>query len=215
MNCCYDQYSKKFDDKNAQQELRDYQKGNIKKSSRPLLDALGNLNVSGLTLIDIGGGIGVISLELLKRGVSHSTHIELSESYCKAFKQLCVDNNVTDKIYCIKGDYANLYEKVGVADIVCLDKVICCYANYTDLVLKSSKNANRFYAYVIPRDIWWVKLVDQLGALIKFIVRDPFHTFIHPHHEIERLVLSNGFTKRNELKNREWLTVLYEQTFAN
>ena len=215
MDCCSTQYSKKFDDKNARQEINDYRLGTIKKNSRPLINILSNLDLSGLTLLDIGGGIGVISFELLKLGISHSTHIELSDSYCKIFQEESLKRGVNKKITSLQGDYTNLHNEVGPADLVCLDKVICCYANFADLVVASSKNAKRFYAYVIPRDTWWVKLAEGFSTFFKILVNDSFRSFIHPQHEIERLVLSNGFTKRNELKNREWLTVVYERSLAN
>lgn len=211
MDCCNQLYSKKFDEKRARDEIRDYRTGNIKKNSRPLLNILSNLNLHGLTLLDIGGGIGVLSFELLKQGVSHSTHIELSESYCKAFQDESVKRNVSQKVSSVQGDFTNLHDKVGPADLVCLDKVICCYSNFTDLVIRSSKNARRFYAYVIPRDVWWVKIVEKISGCLKTVIRDPFRTYIHPQKEIEELVLDNGFTKLFEVQNREWLTVVFER----
>jgi cyclopropane fatty-acyl-phospholipid synthase-like methyltransferase len=210
MDCCT-LYSEKFNAKDAQREIRDYRLGKIKKNSRPLIQALTQLNLEGASLLDIGGGVGVLVFELVKKGISHATLIELSEAYLHAFREECIRQGLTNTVVSVQGDYTMLHSKAGAADLVCLDKVICCYADYVELVSNSCRNAKRWYAYVIPRDVWWVKLVAGISDRFRKLTGDPFQTFVHPQSEIEKLVMREGFHKLNEQKNREWLTVLYER----
>ena len=75
-----------FDHKTARKELRRYIKKGPKKSTRLLLDQIRKSEVTGKTLLDIGGGVGSITFELMRAGISRSVHVDASEAYLKAVK---------------------------------------------------------------------------------------------------------------------------------
>ncbi len=195
----------------AQAELEDYRKSIIKKNSRPLIEALKKLKLAGAEVLDIGGGSGVIDFELFKAGIKKAIHVELSEAYALCFREEAARQLLSEKIISLQGDFLDHHQHIEPVDLVCLDKVICCYQNYNDLVTLSARKAKRWYAYVIPRDVWWVKLFDGLKKLFQLFSRDAFNTYVHPVAEIENLVAAEGFQKIMEHRNREWLTVIHQR----
>lgn len=210
IQCC-EAFTKKFNDQVAREELEDYRKKIIKKNSRPLIQALMNLNPAGAEILDIGGGVGVIDFELFKAGIKKAIHIEMSEAYGRAFREEAERQSLGDKVISLHGDFLTLHHQIETVDLVCLDKVICCYPNYRDLVTLSAAKASRWYAFVIPRDVWWVKVFAGLKEFFQLFSSNAFRTYIHPEADIGRLVVSAGFEKIQEQKNREWLTVIYQR----
>jgi magnesium-protoporphyrin O-methyltransferase len=78
---------------------------------------------------------------------------------------------VRDRISYFHGDFVELDDRIPSADIVTLDRVICCYDDMYALVEKSSSKAKRFYALIYPRDIWWMKLFEGVINLFNRLRR--------------------------------------------
>src|SRR5690606_2649869 len=72
-----------FDQKTAEDDLRDYQQGGAGGTTGQLLDAIKAAGVAGLSLLDIGGGIGVIQHELAAAGVERVTDVDASRAYLR------------------------------------------------------------------------------------------------------------------------------------
>ena len=210
-DCCNLSYQHEFDTKKAQKELEDYRRNNLKKSSRALLEVIKKLPLQGKTLLDIGGGIGVIPLELFQEGVQKTTHIEISEASRQAFLTETKRQSLVNKVESKQGDFLDLHDSVSTADLVTLDKVICCYENYLDLVGQSVSKARKWYVYSIPRDVWWVRLLQGIEQWIRTRKGRPFQSYIHSTAEIEKLVQMAGFRKVEQRYQREWMIVVFEK----
>jgi magnesium-protoporphyrin O-methyltransferase len=211
MDCCGEKYSNQFDLKLAQAELAGYRKGEIKKNSRPLLEALIGIKPVGASVLDIGGGIGALDFELFKVGISNTIHVELSEPFSTVFRQEAERRSLQDKVQCYQGDFLQLRDKIENVDLVCLDKVICCYQHYESLIALSASKSQKWYAYVIPRDVWWVKFAESLKTFFQRFMSNPFLTYVHPVAAIEQLVIASGFRKISEHRGMIWQTTVYER----
>lgn len=98
------------------------------------------------------------------------------------------------------------------ADIVTLDRVICCYADVETLVTRSAGKARRVYGLVFPRDVWWEKLalyVENLGYRVK---RSPFRAFVHASELVQRLLASAGLKEIHHRNTFSWQVVLYQRS---
>ena len=111
----------------------------------------------------------------------------------------------------MKGDFVDIFERVDSSDLVVMDKVICCYSDFKKLVSYSIPKARVWYAYSIPRDIWWVKLGHRFEEWKKRRAGDLFPTFIHPTNEIEQLIKNHGMRKVKQFHKGQWLYVLFEK----
>ena len=211
MSCCTECTNNHFDDKIAQRDFNNYKSAGAKKSTQALLNVLRKLNLEGMHLLDIGAGIGVVSIELRQSGLSEITHNDISSAYLNAFRNEFGGQLNGIKINSLQGDFVEVSDEIVSADIVVLDKSICCYPYYPELVRASVVKANTWYAYVIPRDAWWVKLVHYFGELRKSLKGDSFRSFVYPTDKIEQIVLEYGFTKHTQVYQREWLISVFKK----
>ncbi len=83
------------------------------------------------------------------------------------------------------------------ADIVTLDRVICCYPDMEKLVELSAKRAIKIYGLVYPRDTWWVRAGLAIGNLYLRVRGSAYRTFSHPTKVVEAIVHSSGFKEKS------------------
>ena len=197
MSCCQCQgIENMFDKKAAKRQLKRYLKKGPSKTTSMLLDAIHKKGVQGLDFLDIGGGIGAIQHDLIKAGASGGTSIEASSAYIDVVKDEILQNGLVETVSFKHGDFTTMASNVDSADIVTLDKVICCYDDMSELVGLSSKLARKIYAVIYPRDVWWTKLAFLMMNFYTRIKGCSFRTFIHPTQKVEEIIFENGL-KRN------------------
>jgi magnesium-protoporphyrin O-methyltransferase len=174
-----------------------------------LLDALQSEGIQGMSLLDIGGGVGVIQHELLKTGLHSAVNVEASTASIEAAKEEAVRQGHADRVQYYRGDFTNLATELAPADIVTLDRVLCCYHDVRTLVGLSAARARRLYGLVYPRDIWWMKAAIAALNIRFWLQRNPFRIFVHSTETVDALVRSNGLEPRFKLNTRLWQVVVY------
>ena len=206
MGCCQCQgIENMFDKKAANRQLKRYLKKGPSKTTSMLLDAINKKGVQGLNFLDIGGGIGAIQYDLIKAGASNGTSIEASSAYIDVVKEETIQNGLAERVNFKQGDFTTTASDVDSADIVTLDKVICCYDDMSELVGLSSKLARKIYAVIYPRDVWWTKLALLMVNFYPRIKGSSFRVFIHPTKKVEEIIFGNG------LKRNYYATTLFWQ----
>ena len=206
MGCCQCQgIENMFDKKAANRQLKRYLKKGPSKTTSMLLDAINKKGVQGLNFLDIGGGIGAIQYDLIKAGASNGTSIEASSAFFDVVKEEALKNGLAERVNFKYGDFTATASDVDSADIVTLDKVICCYDDMSELVGLSSKLARKIYAVIYPRDVWWTKLALLMVNFYPRIKGSSFRVFIHPTKKVEEIIFGNG------LKRNYYATTLFWQ----
>ena len=61
-----------------------------------------------------------------------------------------------------QGDFLDVAPELSVATVVTLDRVICGHSLYERLLKASLKHAERRLALCYPRDVWYVRLEEQI-----------------------------------------------------
>ena len=211
MDCCQCQgIETKFDRKYVAKKLKRYRKTGPKKTTRQLIEALQAKGVGGMTLLDIGGGIGDIQHALLRSGVSFATDNEASTAYLEACQQEAERLGHADRIRHIPGNFVDVEEDIVPADIVTLDRVICCYHDMPALVNLSAQKARRLYGIVYPLDRWWVQLAMEVYYNCRnWARRNPMRNFVHPSKEVEAIIQSNGLSRCFYKVIGPWQVVVY------
>jgi magnesium-protoporphyrin O-methyltransferase len=210
MNCCRS-YEACFDQATADEDLKAYRRQGPGKTTRFLLESLKQAGVENLTLLDIGGGVGVIQHELLKAGVSRSTHVDASSAYLQASQAEATRLGHADRASYHYGDFVALVQEIPPADIVTLDRVICCYHDMPALVSLSAARANRLYGLVFPRDTWWIKLGVPIANLFLSLRREPFRVFAHSTVAVDALARQQGLTLQTYRRFFIWQVMVYSR----
>lgn len=212
MNCCQCQgMEEQFNQKLAERELQKYRKKGPGKPTRILLEAIQTSGVEGLTLLDIGGGFGAIQSELFKSGLSQATEVEGSSAYLEAAKKEAERQGYLDEVNFIQGDFVEMVKEIPSADIVTLDKVICCYPDLQTLVGLSSQKAGKIYGVIYPVDTWWMKFGVRIPNFFFKIKHNPFRLYIHPTQAIEALIRKSGLKRKFYCKLFMWHVAVYQR----
>ena len=198
-----------FNRKVAAGDLRKYRKKGPMRTAQLLIDALTAEGVEGLTLLDIGGGVGAMQHELLKAGVRSATGVDASTAYLGAAAEEAERQGHAARVRQRHGDFVDVAATVEPADVVTLDRVICCYPDMQALVALSAERAQRLYGVVYPRRTWWTRLDFALLNLIHRLRRSSFRAYLHPPAAVDTLVREKGLTRRFYATTWIWQVVVY------
>ena len=198
-----------FDEGEAKKDFRKYRKSGPSRTTQALVEAIKAQGIEGKSLLDIGGGVGVIQHELLRIGVSSSVGVDASTAYIAAAKDEARRQGHADRIGAHHGDFVDLADDIQTADIVTMDRVICCYHDMEQLVGLSCQRSASLYGLVYPRETWVARLEFGLFNLYMWLRRNPFRVFVHPTAAVDSLIRRNGFEQRFSLKTMVWQVVLY------
>jgi len=213
MDCCQcEGIESKFDQAYAAKKLEEYRKEGPKATTKQLINALRVENVEGATLLDIGGGLGDIQHEMLGKGVREAQNVEASRAYLEASRVEAERLGHLAQVRFIHGNFVDLADELEPADIVTLDRVICCFHDMERLVALSSQKAKGLYGVVYPRDVWWVKLGLQLYYNSRnWLKGNPMRYFFHSKKAVEDLLSEEGFDRQFHREMGSWQVVVFKR----
>jgi magnesium-protoporphyrin O-methyltransferase len=212
VNCCQCQgIEELFSQQYVNKELSRYRAKGPDKTTRMLTEAIKVEGVGGLTLLDIGGGVGAVQHELLEAGIQEVTSVEASSAYLNAAKEEAYRRRLADRVSYHHGNFVDLASDIAPADIVTLDRVICCYHDMEKLVGLSAERARKLYGLVYPRDAWWVKMGLAVENFFFRLRRSYYRTYSHPTKSVESLVKSSGLKRRSYRQTLFWQVVVYSR----
>jgi magnesium-protoporphyrin O-methyltransferase len=200
-----------FDEKSAEEDLQRYRGHGPDATTATLVEMIRDRGVSGSSLLDIGGGIGVIDHELLRAGAGHAVLVDASGPAVEMARREARRRGTLDRLEFVDGDFVSRASDVDVADIVTLDRVICCYPDVESLVRLSATRARSLYGLVLPRDRrllrWALPLLNAWFRVRGFRYR----TFLHANAKVDALVAAAGLRQVRESRTFIWRVVLYER----
>jgi 2-polyprenyl-3-methyl-5-hydroxy-6-metoxy-1,4-benzoquinol methylase len=198
-----------FDEKRAAMELRRFRRRGPGKTSRLLIKSIVAEGVAGLTVLDIGAGLGAVHLGLLSAGAREAFDIDASAGYLEAARQEAERRGLAGQIQHLHGNFVDLSRRVAPADIVTLDRVICCYDDAQLLLDSSASKARSILGLVYPIDSKLMKIARDLLNWLLRISRKRFRIFVHPSEQVDSIARSHGFMKRIHHRCGIWQVVVY------
>lgn len=204
-----------FNDRVTRRVLKRYRRRGPDRSTQLLVDqlrlAIGDRHAGNLTLLDIGAGIGVIHHELVNGTVVRATHVDAAPAQLRAAREETRRRGHEAVVEFLEGDFTALAGSVGSADIVTLDRVICCFDDMEALVRLSADKAARWYGAVFPRRTAWMRAGVALLNAVQRVRRSPFRVFMHDPRAIDAVLASAGLRRRSERHTLGWHAVVYER----
>jgi magnesium-protoporphyrin O-methyltransferase len=173
------------------------------------LDALRAEGVDGASLLDIGSGVGVIPLELLSAGLRSATDVDASGEYIAVARAETQRRGYDGRITYHHGNFVELAPEIEPADVVTLDRVVCCYHDMPALVGASAAKAQRLYGLVYPRDDWWTRSFSAIENAMFRMRRHPYRSFVHSTALVDATVRRAGLERRSLRRNAFWQVVVY------
>jgi magnesium-protoporphyrin O-methyltransferase len=200
-----------FDRRTAEHDRDRYHSKGPDRTTRMLLDLIRSYDIEGSTILDIGGGIGIIDQELLRAGASRAVMVDASAAYLDVARDEARRADLTDRIDFMAGDFVGRATETGAADIVTLDRVVCCYPDAEALVGLSAARARTVYGLVLARDRWLTRSFLGLYNFTLRIRRKAYRAYVHPNARVDALASERGLRPRAETGTFIWRVVVYDR----
>jgi SAM-dependent methyltransferase len=185
------------------------------KVTASLLDAITEAGVADRTILDVGCGIGDLAMEVVARGGASGTGFDLSPKAIGEARRLAASRGVGDRMRFEVGDGAKL--DLPAADIVVINRVVCCYPDTENLLEHTLTAARSVFAMTAPVSSGVTGLINRLKSRLENVgyrLRPKkyggFRTFIHDLDRIDERIRAAGFRRvRHEQRRVVWDLAVY------
>jgi len=212
-DCCTPKgYRQIFSEKNAAGEAKRYRRKGLDGSSKRIFDFIKGRGVEGKTLLEVGGGIGAVEIELLKAGVTSAVNVELTPTYEIAAGELLAKSGLGDRVERLVMDFAEAGVEVQPADVVVMNRVICCYPDMPKLAGAAADRTKGLLVLSFPNRRWWTRVGLTVANFGFRVIRLQFRVFLHPPALILAAVEQRGFQTSFNQPGLVWQVVALERT---
>lgn len=201
-----------FGDRAARHAARRYRRKGADRMAHSLARRAAARGVEGATVLEIGGGLGTVLLELLRRGAARGEIVELVPSYEPFVHELAAEQGVGDRVSFRTADLVADPQAGEAADLVVLNKVVCCTPDGVELAGIAAGLARRTLVLSHPREAWWARTAFGSVNLALRLLRRRFRVFVHPTNAIAAAVEAHGLTKASEANGPLFRIAAYERT---
>ena len=191
----------------VEEELRAFKKSGLGKRQKVFLEVLQD-HTKNRTVLDIGCGIGGLGLSLLERGAAHSTFVDVSRAYLRTAQTLAEEREVTEDATFIEADF--IQTDLSPADIVLLDRVVCCYPDAPALLRKAAAHSETL-VFSYPRPVWWMKVSRWLLNLGMRAWRKDYRFYVHDEDALLEAARSDGHTLQEVRSVGVWRLAVFRR----
>jgi methyltransferase family protein len=200
-----------FGERNARRDARRYRRKGPDPIARSLARRAAKRGLEGASVVEIGGGVGQVMLELLKAGAARGEVIELLPAYEPYLRELADEAGVADRVSFRTADLVADPQSRAPADVVVMNKVVCCTPDGVELAGIAASLARRTLVLSHPRQVWWVRAA--FGAVNVFLRARGrrFRVFVHPAQALEAAVEARGLERASERDGPLFRLVAFER----
>lgn len=215
--CCgpgdLDKYDAVFDERFASAVARRYRRHGLSRAERRIVAFAAEVGVDGASVLEIGGGVGEIQLELLARGASRTTNLELAGAYEPEAARLIKEARMDERVRRSVGiDIARQPELVEAADIVVLHRVVCCYDDAERLLSAAADHARRAIVFSYPPASWPSRVFVGISNLALRLGGRSYQGFVHQPDEMFRVLRERGLRPYERRRRPVWNVAAFIRT---
>jgi 2-polyprenyl-3-methyl-5-hydroxy-6-metoxy-1,4-benzoquinol methylase len=203
--CCdHDDYQSVFTGRFARRQSRRYRRHGLTPAAQRIVDFATSRGIEGATVLEIGGGVGHLHVELLRRGASRVTNLEISQNYESEAARVMDEAGVRERITRRLLDIARDPDDVEAADVVVLHRVVCCYPDYATLLGVAAGHARRTLVFSYPAANTINRLEFAADNTYRWMRRNDFRTFLHPADGLLHAAQRDGMALEYRHHARDW-----------
>lgn len=211
--CCEPgHYDKLFNEKQAQRSLRRYRRKGLDRITRSMVTQLQDLGLEGARVLEVGGGIGATQVALLEAGASDAVNVEISSGYEAAARQLLADAGLEDRAERVLADFVEEADELEPADVVVMNRVVCCYPAMERMVTAAAGKTQRALAISFPRDRWFMRVNARIIAAWCRLTSSEFRFFVHEPAAIVAAARIQGLEPSFEDRDAAWQAMVFART---
>lgn len=206
MSACCDPrgYDRTFDSREARRRAEQYRRRGPDRTERRIVDLIADRGVTGASVLEIGGGVGEIQVELLRRGAASVTNLELSAAYDDEARRLLAEAGLAGRVERRIADIAVDPDAAEPADVVVLNRVVCCYPDFPRLLGAAADHARRLLVFSHPpRTLLSRAVIGGANVAFRF-TGGGFRVFAHPPEAMRAVVAEHGLRPVAPTVGRVW-----------
>lgn len=200
-----------FDERVARWDLKSYRWRGVSGASRKVLSLVPAQMIAGSRVLEVGGGIGALQAELLLKGASSGEVVELVQAYEPYARQLAAELGLEGRSRFLVADIIADPQAVEAAEIVLLDKVICCSGDGPELVRAASALTKSRLVLAFPRSNWLSRLLARGQRAVFRLFGHDYRFYVWPLDSVEAAAREAGLLKVQATKGFVWQYVAFER----
>jgi magnesium-protoporphyrin O-methyltransferase len=208
-DCCAPAYGKVFGARAARRAARRYRRKGLDAVGRWIVDDVRLRGVDRATVLELGGGIGSLQLELLRSGAASAVNVELSPEWEEAAAGLAREHGLDGVIERRIADAVEDADALAAADVVVMNRVVCCYPDPDALMGVAAERARRVLVVSFPHDRGLVRLWVRVANIWLRLRGVAFRSFVHSERRIEAAAERHGLRQTSERRGFIWRAVAF------
>jgi magnesium-protoporphyrin O-methyltransferase len=163
----------------ARRSLRRYTTKGLDDVERWMVDSARADGIEGASVLEIGGGIGQLQAELLATGADTGRVVEVVAAYEPFAEELARSKGLGDRSAFVVADVLEDADAVAPADVVLMNRVVCCSPDGIELTSAAARLARRALVLSYPRRLLAVRAVAGLQNAFFRLLGRTFRVFVH------------------------------------
>jgi hypothetical protein len=140
--------------------------------------------------------------------------VEASPAYLEAARGEVAPRYASRPTQFLLGDFALIAGNLPDADVVTLDRVVCCYPDAEAMLQGAAGRARQLVAFTYPRDRWHVRCLIALQNLLRWLRGSGFRAFVHSPERMGAVLQNAGLVRAARKETFVWVFDLYQRQDA-
>ena len=210
--CCRGGFERVFSEKTARGDADAYRRKGLDHDARRMREIVAARLATGYDVLEVGGGVGALHIELLRSGAARATNVELTSSYEAVAADLLREAGLADRTERVLGDFVEAAAALPAADVVVMQRVVCCYPDADRLVGAAASHTRRLLLMSFPVERWWIRLGAVVGNALLALRRDTFRAYVHPFARVRAAAEREGLRLSTRERGFIWQVVVFERS---
>lgn len=206
MDCCSGNSAcgEFFGERTARRAIRRYRKKGLDTDARAMVEWASEGGLEGASVLEVGGGIGAVGVSLVERGAARAVNLEVVPGWESTARELTAEAGLTGRAEFRLGDLLEDPGAAEAADVVALQRVVCCNPEGVRLAGLAAARARRVLVLSYPRDAVWTRWGVRAANLVERLRRQSFRAFVHPPDAILAAARAEGLVLAHRDRGAVW-----------
>ena len=188
----------------ARKSLERHRKKGLDDLEQRMVAAASAAGLDGARVLEIGGGIGTLQSELLVAGAAQGEIVELVGAWEPYARELARERGLEERTSFRVADVLESPEAVEDADVVLLNRVVCCSPDGIALAGRAAGLTRRTLVLSFPRDVIWVRAGLRLVNIGMRLLGRSFRVFLHSRSALVSSAEAGGLALAESGNGRLW-----------
>jgi hypothetical protein len=137
--------------------------------------------------------------------------VEASNAYLHTARQQAERRGLGGRVTFAEGDFVALASGLAPADLVTMDRVVCCYPSARPLLTAGLAHARRDFAFSYPRERWYMRAVTAVQNARRRVRHNQFRTYVHSVALMHTIAIQQGFALHRRRRTLAWVIEVWRR----